>query len=48
MNYKPQAYDNGELINQHLAEAAQACQIPLALGSQRAAPEKGIAQDVRR
>jgi isopentenyl-diphosphate delta-isomerase len=40
--------ENGELINQHLAEAAQACQIPLALGSQRAALEKGLAQDIRR
>ncbi|MFT7389406.1 MAG: isopentenyl-diphosphate delta-isomerase [Candidatus Endobugula sp.] len=40
--------DNGELINQHLAEAAQACQIPLALGSQRAALEQGSQQGIRR
>jgi isopentenyl-diphosphate delta-isomerase len=40
--------DNGELINQHLAEAAQTCQIPLALGSQRAALEQGSQPDIRR
>jgi isopentenyl-diphosphate delta-isomerase len=40
--------ENGELINQHLAEAAEACQIPLALGSQRAALEQGLQQDLRR
>jgi isopentenyl-diphosphate delta-isomerase len=40
--------ENGERINQHLAEAAQACQIPLALGSQRAALEQGLQQDMRR
>jgi isopentenyl-diphosphate Delta-isomerase len=40
--------DNGDLINQHLAEAAQACAIPMALGSQRAALEQGLAQNVRR
>jgi isopentenyl-diphosphate delta-isomerase len=40
--------DNGELINQHLAEAAQACQIPMALGSQRAALEQGSQPDIRR
>jgi isopentenyl-diphosphate delta-isomerase len=39
--------ENGELINQHLAEAAQACQIPLALGSQRAALEQGLQHDLR-
>ena len=39
---------NGELINQHLAEAAQACQIPMALGSQRAALEQGLQQNTRR
>jgi isopentenyl-diphosphate delta-isomerase len=39
--------ENGELINQHLAEAAEACQIPLALGSQRAALEQGVQQDIR-
>jgi isopentenyl-diphosphate delta-isomerase len=40
--------ENGELINQHLAEAAQACRIPMALGSQRAALEQGFQQDIRR
>jgi isopentenyl-diphosphate delta-isomerase len=40
--------DNGELINRHLAEAAQACNIPMAVGSQRAALELGIEQEVRR
>ena len=40
--------DNGDLINQHLAEAAQACAIPMALGSQRAALEQGLARNVRR
>ena len=40
--------DNGELINRHLAEAAQACNIPVAVGSQRAALELGIEQQVRR
>jgi isopentenyl-diphosphate delta-isomerase len=40
--------DNGELINQHLAEAAEYCHIPMALGSQRAALEQGLAQNVRR
>jgi isopentenyl-diphosphate delta-isomerase len=39
--------ENGELINQHLAEAAQACQIPMALGSQRAALEQGLQQNIR-
>ncbi len=40
--------NNGELINQHLAEAAEHSQIPMALGSQRAALEQGLAQNVRR
>jgi isopentenyl-diphosphate delta-isomerase len=40
--------ENGEKINQHLAEAAQVCQIPLALGSQRAALEQGLPQNIRR
>lgn len=39
--------DNGERINQHLAEAAEQCHIPMALGSQRAALEQGLAQKVR-
>jgi isopentenyl-diphosphate delta-isomerase len=47
-SYKPQAYKNGELINPHPAEAVQACQIPLALGSQRAAREQALTQDVQR
>lgn len=40
--------DNGELVNQHLAEAAEYCHIPMALGSQRAALEQGLTQNVRR
>ena len=40
--------DNGELINQHLAEAAEATQIPMALGSQRAALDQNLVQNVRR
>jgi isopentenyl-diphosphate delta-isomerase len=39
--------EHGELINQHLAEAAQACNIPMAVGSQRAALESGSPQNVR-
>jgi isopentenyl-diphosphate delta-isomerase len=40
--------NNGERINQHLAEAAEQCHIPMALGSQRAALEESLAQNVRR
>jgi isopentenyl-diphosphate delta-isomerase len=40
--------NNGELINQHLAEAAEHSRIPMALGSQRSALEQGLAQNVRR
>jgi len=40
--------DNAERINQHLAEAAQASNIPMALGSQRAALELGMPQNIRR
>ena len=38
---------NGEQINQHLAEAAEYCHIPMAVGSQRAALEQKLAQNVR-
>ena len=39
--------ENGHIINQHLCEAAQECQIPMALGSQRAALELNLEQQVR-
>lgn len=39
--------DNAEIINRHLCEAAEHCQIPMALGSQRAALELGLPQSAR-
>jgi isopentenyl-diphosphate delta-isomerase len=39
--------DNANIINQHLAEAAQVCNIPMAIGSQRASLEKGMQQNIR-
>ena len=39
--------DDGELINRHLAEAAEECQIPMAVGSQRAALELALPQHIR-
>ncbi len=39
--------DQGEIINRHLAEAAQTCNIPLAIGSQRAALEQNQTQKIR-
>jgi len=40
--------EHGESINRYLAEAAEQAQIPMAVGSQRAALQDGLAQDVRR
>ena len=40
--------ERGETINRHLAEAAEQAQIPMALGSQRAALQDGLAQNMRR
>ena len=39
--------DKGDIINRHLAEAAEACNIPMAVGSQRAALEKNQNQSIR-
>ena len=39
--------DAGETINRHLAEAAEHCMIPMALGSQRAAMELNLKQSIR-
>ncbi|MFW2421762.1 MAG: type 2 isopentenyl-diphosphate Delta-isomerase [Porticoccaceae bacterium] len=38
----------GESINRHLAEAAEACNIPLAVGSQRASLSNSLSADLRR
>ena len=40
--------DRGDMINQHLSEAASECNIPMALGSQRAALELGLDQKIRK
>ena len=40
--------EHGETINRHLAEAAEHCTIPMAVGSQRAELETGLASKVRK
>jgi isopentenyl-diphosphate delta-isomerase len=39
--------NNADIINRHLAEASEASNIPMALGSQRAALELGLSQNLR-
>ncbi|MDB2649568.1 type 2 isopentenyl-diphosphate Delta-isomerase [Porticoccaceae bacterium] len=39
--------ENGDIINRHLGEAAEACNIPMAVGSQRAALENNQPQTIR-
>ena len=39
--------ENGDIINCHLGEAAEACNIPMAVGSQRAALENNQPQTIR-
>lgn len=39
--------ENGDSINRHLGEAAEACNIPMAVGSQRAALENSQPQTIR-
>lgn len=39
--------NNGDLINRHLGEAAETCNIPMAVGSQRAALENNLPQTIR-
>jgi isopentenyl-diphosphate delta-isomerase len=39
--------ENGDIINRHLGEAAEGCNIPMAVGSQRAALENNQPQTIR-